>query len=75
MNTNSNGDPRSILASELDQARQHAEHWYAAFEDSRIATGWADAAEVAALAKTAPTQFLAGLMIATYLALLERATH
>lgn len=75
MNTNSNGDPRSILASELGQARQHAQHWYAAYEDSRVAAGWADPAEVAALAKTAPTQFLAGLMTATYLELFERPTH
>ena len=77
MNTNINSDPRSILASELDLARQHAQHWHAAYEDSRVATGWADPAEVADLAKTAPSPFLAGLLTAAYLALFERpsSTH
>jgi hypothetical protein len=72
MNTIINSDPRSILAGELDQARQRAQHWHAAYEDSRVATGWADPVVVADLAMTAPSPFLSGLLTAAYLALFER---
>ena len=77
MNTNTKSDPRSILAIELDQARQRNEAWHAAYEDSRVATGWADPAVVGALAASAPSPFLSGLMTAAYLALFERpsSTH
>ena len=72
MNTNTKNDPRSTLAVELDRARQGSEAWYAEYEDSRVATGWADPTVVADLAKTAPSPFLSGLLTAAFLALFER---